>query len=400
MNFVFISPHFPTCFYNFCKELKNLGWNVLGIGDAPYYELSEECKASLTEYYLCFDMNNFDNEVNAVRYFENKYGHIDFLESNNEYWLEKDARLREIFNITTGADTKEVLKFKQKSVQKEYFMKANLKPARWCLPKTRDEVVAFSKIVGFPMFGKPDNGVGAQGTIKIENEDDIDKFMSLKGNSSYILEEFVDGDLVSFDGISNNEGDVLFATQNVFFVPASDIVSGNLDDSYYTNPYPDKHFLEVGKSIVKAFNLKNRFFHIEIFILKDDHPYLGKKGTLVPLEGNMRPAGGFTPDIINFANSLNCYKIYAESVTFNKTNEDLNKEKYYCISVSRRLNYNYINSNEVILQTFKDNIVKYGEFPYAIRDDMGDLYYIAKFKTLKEAQAFDVFVRSKEKKYD
>ena len=32
MNVIFISPHFPHHFYNFCDRLKHLGVNVLGIG--------------------------------------------------------------------------------------------------------------------------------------------------------------------------------------------------------------------------------------------------------------------------------------------------------------------------------------------------------------------------------
>ena len=57
-NFIFISPHFPSSYWRFCLALKNNGFNVLGIGDAPYNELSEECKYALTEYYCCHDMEN------------------------------------------------------------------------------------------------------------------------------------------------------------------------------------------------------------------------------------------------------------------------------------------------------------------------------------------------------
>ena len=35
-NFIFISPNFPTNYWQFCRELKNDGMNVLGIGDQPY----------------------------------------------------------------------------------------------------------------------------------------------------------------------------------------------------------------------------------------------------------------------------------------------------------------------------------------------------------------------------
>ena len=85
-NFVFISPHFPNTYYRFVQGLAKNGFRVLGIGDCPYDQLSNELKQSLTEYYACYNMENFEEEAKAVAYFENKYGHIDYLESNNEYW--------------------------------------------------------------------------------------------------------------------------------------------------------------------------------------------------------------------------------------------------------------------------------------------------------------------------
>ena len=39
MNFVFVSPHFPKTYWNFCERLHRNGANVLGIGDAPFDEI-------------------------------------------------------------------------------------------------------------------------------------------------------------------------------------------------------------------------------------------------------------------------------------------------------------------------------------------------------------------------
>ena len=41
-NVVFISPNFPTNYWQFCRELRNNGLNVLGIGDQPYDDLKPE----------------------------------------------------------------------------------------------------------------------------------------------------------------------------------------------------------------------------------------------------------------------------------------------------------------------------------------------------------------------
>ncbi len=98
-NFIFISPNFPTNYWQFCRELKNDGMNVLGIGDQPYDELRPELKDSLNEYYKVGSLENYDEVYRAVAFFAFKYGRIDWLESNNEYWLERDAALRTDFNI-------------------------------------------------------------------------------------------------------------------------------------------------------------------------------------------------------------------------------------------------------------------------------------------------------------
>ena len=93
MNFVFVSPQFPKTYWNFCDRLKHNGVNVLGIGDSGYDEIPDVLKERLTEYYRVDNMENYDEMLRAMGFFTFKYGKIDWVESNNEYWLEQDARL-------------------------------------------------------------------------------------------------------------------------------------------------------------------------------------------------------------------------------------------------------------------------------------------------------------------
>jgi cysteine synthase len=64
-NFVFISPNFPTNYWQFCRELQGNGMNVLGIGDQPYDELMPELRESLNEYYKVGSLENYDEVYKA-----------------------------------------------------------------------------------------------------------------------------------------------------------------------------------------------------------------------------------------------------------------------------------------------------------------------------------------------
>ncbi len=215
-NIIFISPNFPTNYWQFCKELKNNGMNVLGIGDQPYDELAYEVKNSLNEYYKVHSLENEDEVYRAVAFFAFKYGRIDWLESNNEYWLEKDARLRTDFNIKSGFQIEDIPRVKYKSRMKEYYTKAGIPAARYHMVKDMEGCLAFIKKVGYPVVAKPDNGVGASDTWKIENEEQLQVFMDSRMEwVSYIMEEYVYAEVNSYDAIIDANGKPMFETGNV-----------------------------------------------------------------------------------------------------------------------------------------------------------------------------------------
>lgn len=395
-NFIFVSPHFPDSYWKFCMALKSHGFNVLGIGDAPYNELPEQCKYALEEYYLCSFMDTFENEKRAVQYFRDKYGEIEYIESNNEYWLIKDARLRDVFGIKTSFNENDLAWKMQKCNQKEYFIRAGLKPARYIVTKDHDLLKEFASKVGFPIFAKPNVGVGAQGGKKIDNEIElIDFATSLPPEKEYIFEEYIKGELYSYDGVTNSQGKVIFNTCHYFATPTFDVVNSSTDDMYCCLPKIPDALLEAGRKSVEAFGLNRRLFHFEFFKLTEDHPYLGPKGTFVPLESNFRVAGAYTPDLIDFANSIDIYQLYADVMAYDENRQNMDLEKYYACSAHRRYMYKYLHSKEEIIEKYKNSLCFYGEFPYALRDDMGDSFFVAKFKSWEEVEEFDNFVRCK-----
>lgn len=396
MNFIFISPHFPKTYWNFCDRLRCNGVNVLGIGDAPFDEIPYELKDCLTEYYRVDNLGNYDEMVRAVGYFTFHYGKIDWLESNNEYWLEMDAQLRTDFNITTGAQNDFIERIKFKSKMKESYRAAGVPVARHHMVCTIDAARAFIRTVGYPVIVKPDNGCGAEATYKLKNEDDLQNFFAHLPAIPYIMEEYINGTIVSFDGVADSHCVPLFYTSNVFPTPLLDIVSQKGDLAYWTQKSIPAALKDVGFRTIKAFGAKSRFFHCEFFQLNEDKPGLGKKGDYVALEVNMRPAGGYTPDMINFANSVDCYQIWADMVCYDEVRHlDLNGPKYYCVYASRRDCHSYKHSHEQILARYGSRLKMCDELPLALRLDMGDRMYTANVRTSVERDAFIRYVQQR-----
>ena len=237
MNFVFISPHFPHTYWNFCQRLKQNGVTVLGIADAPYESLPHELKESLTEYYRVGSLENYDEVYRAVAYLAFRYGRIDWIESNNEYWLAQDAKLRTDFNVTTGIQTDRIRAIKEKSEMKKYYAKGQVPTARQIsAAEGEDAVRQFAAKTGYPIIAKPDVGVGASGTYKIHDDAELKQFYEAEPHyNSYVVEEFITGEICSYDAVIGREGEPIFESMTVWPPSIMDIVNKKLDLSYYVD---------------------------------------------------------------------------------------------------------------------------------------------------------------------
>lgn len=387
-NFIFISPNFPANYWMFCRELKKNGLNVLGIGDQPYDELSTELKDSLNEYYKVSSLENSDEVYRAVAFLTYKHGRIDWLESNNEYWLERDARLRTDFNITSGFQVQDIPHIKFKSRMKEYYKKTGIPVARYHMVDTLENCLEFAAQVGYPVVAKPDNGVGASHTFKIEDESQLKQFFGVKWpDTVYIMEEFVDGEVNSYDAIIDSNGEPMFETGNVTPMSIMDIVNHDDNSIFYILKNLPEDTRAAGRATVKSFGVKSRFVHFEFFRLLKDQEGLGKKGDLVALEVNMRPSGGVTPDMIDFAHSTDVYKIWADMIAFDRSTMPVG-EHAYCAFAGRRDGKDFALDHKGIMEKYGSNIKMAERIPEVLSGAMGNQMYVAVFKTQKEMDAF------------
>ena len=393
MNFIFISPNFPHTYWQFCDRLRGNGVNVLGIGDAPYDGLEAPLKAALTEYYKVDSLENYDQVYRAVAFFAFKYGKIDWIESMNEYWLEQDARLRTDFHVTTGIRSDRISFIKEKSLMKRLYLDAGIPTARQHVVSTREAALAFLDEVGYPVIVKPNIGVGANDTWKLENEEELNAFYDRLPAVPYVMEEFIEGIIVSYDAILDSRCEPLFENMNVFPTPVMDIVNQNLDLNYYATSQVPEALRALGRRTVKAFGVDRRFVHLEFFQLTKARKGLGEVGDFVGLEVNMRPAGGYTPDMMNFAHSTDVYKIYADMVSYDERRLPTSPEQYYCVYASRKDGHSYTHTHEEIMARYGADMVMQEEMPPINWPQMGRYMYTARLKTYEETQAFIDFVQ-------
>ncbi|ULO10168.1 ATP-grasp domain-containing protein [Paenibacillus sp. 19GGS1-52] len=388
MNFIFFSPHFPKNSADFCYHLHAQGATVLGIGDIEYTHLEDKLKASLTEYYKVNDLESYEEILRAVGFFTHKYGKIDRFESLNEYWLELDAQIRTDFNIY-GTKTDFVYNLKQKSKMKEFFHKSGVSTVQFSTGTTRESVEAFIQNTGFPLVVKPDLGSGASMTYKINNLEELDHFFNTKpADVAFIIEEFIDGIILTYDGLVDINGEVRFAVSHLFENSVMDVVNNNDHLTYYCLKDISPEVESAGRGILKAFEIKERFFHIELFKSNKD-------GRIIALEVNMRPPGAWMTDAINFTYDVDIYKEWASMIVHNEVGGPY-EGKYYTGYASRKQHKHYVHSHEDILHTFGPQIVNYNEIEEVFSRAMGNSAYQFRSGQLEEVRNIVNYVQQEE----
>lgn len=386
MNYIHLSPHFPPNYYLFSVHLSRLGVNVLGLADEPYELLRPELRGALAEYYRVDDLHNYDQLLRACGHFTHRYGKLDRVDSHTEYWMETEAYLRTDFNIP-GPKVENLEALKRKSRMKRVFAHAGVAVARGEVIHTIQHARRFIDQVGYPVVAKPDVGVGAANTFRIGDAKELERFFATKPPVDYMMEEFVEGPISTFDGLTDKEGNLVFFSSLRYNRNIMEVVNEDDDIYFYTLREIPADLEESGRRVLKAFDVRERFFHFEFFRSDRD-------GRLIALEVNMRPPGGPTVDLWNYANEIDMYWEWANIVVNNRFVEDYIR-KYHGCYVSRKYNKNYAHSHEEIMDAFGHCIAHQMEMPTVFSLAMGNYAYLIRTPDLAEAIAAAEFIQEK-----
>jgi biotin carboxylase len=375
MDFLYISPEFPPYSEMFVQSLNRQGIRVWGVGETDFYDMPAPLRAAL-RWYVRTDLNDPDAVRQAVERLlaaQAELGlvpHIDRVESHNEQWLRLEGLINADFGIP-GVRPGELDRLKKKSAMKSVFKASGFPVAEGGLIHSVAHGLELAEAMGFPLILKPDEGVGAGGIYRVENRSDLEAVMS-RISGPYLIERFIHAPIVTYDGLTDGNGQVVFENSLTYGDGVLEYVLGK-DTFFYVNRRIPIDLAEAGRSLVAAFDIRGKFFHFEFFRVD---------GAFWPIEINCRPPGGPILDMMNFSADVDLYDAYACMVTGEAVALPREK-KYYCAYMGRR-ERDYAMSHEAIVETFGAALADFAENPPLFQQAMGRWHYILRSSSEEE----------------
>lgn len=311
MNVIFIEPSFPANQAQFVRALHEVGATVIGIGEYPKENLTDDLRRQLTHYEQVPSVVNEDALRNAVKWVQGRVW-VDRLESTVEAHIMTAARVRESCTIP-GTSVRTAYLCRDKPAMKEVLRAAGIPCAQSTAASSADEVRAFAAQVGYPLILKPRDAAGASGTHKADNPEQLESAIRVTGvdrGAGLAVEEFIEGhegfyDTISVNGevvhefVSHYYPNVLEAMRTRWISPQF-IATNRLDSAADYDEVKD-----MGRRVIRALGIGTSATHMEWFF--------GPKG-LKFSEIGCRPPGVRAWDLYAAGNDMDIYREWAMAV--------------------------------------------------------------------------------------
>jgi hypothetical protein len=363
MNVVFLSPAFPPTAPDFCAALAKQGVTVLGVGDEPLGD-DHPVRRSLHSYVYEPRMGEYPVLRDTVRDLAERFGRIDRVDSNGEHWLVAEAKLRDDFGIP-GLGSEVLHRHRSKLWMAQTFGAAGIAYPPTLLAADATHVRRFAKQHGYPLVFKPETGSGAVDTLTVANDGELETALEL---TAHVVQPFIDAPIITYDGLTDRNGGVVFSTSHVYDTGIMQVRRKELDGHYLSLRELPTGLEEMGRRAVAAFDVRERFFHLELFHLPD--------GSFTALEMNLRPPGGFTTELMNAALGLDVYALWASVLSGAHEGAVPFERRYHTAHAGRRAGRHYRYGTKDLLAELGESLLCERAVPPAFAATMGDIAYL------------------------
>lgn len=373
MKVLFLSPNFPPTAPPFCAALANEGVTVLGIGDEQLTAERQQA-AKLARYLYEPRMGEHPELLRAARTLSEEYGPFERIEHDGEHWLEAAARLRDELGVP-GLSAAELAPQRSKLGMAGIFGRAGIPYPPSVSAKDPTAVRRLGERYGYPLVFKPDVGSGALSTFTVGSEGELSVALSSEPES-HLVQPFISGQIITFDGLADRDGGILFWTSHVYDTGIMQVRRGELDGHYYSLRELPPGLEAVGRRAVAAFDVRERFFHLEFFANED--------GSFTALEMNLRLPGGFTPDLMNAACDIDVYALWAAMLAGRDLRNFTFERRYHTAHAGRRAGRSYRLDTATLLRELGDTLLMERPISPHFAATMGDTAYLLKHRELSE----------------
>jgi len=376
MNFLFLSPFFPPSAARYCRALAHRGFRVLSIGDQPVDNQPPALNNVLGDYIFEPQMSEYSALHAATRGLVARHGALHRLDSNGEHWLEFEGRLRDDFGVS-GLSHARTLELRSKRAMSRVFERAGIAHPKTIPAVDRAQLLDLAVVPGFPLVLKPDSGSGAVDTFTVKDESELHAALA-RDLSGHVAQPFVPGQIVTFDGLTDSAGRILFCTSHAYDHGIMQVRQGELDGHYYSLRELPPELERVGQHAVAAFELRERFFHLELFDRAD--------GTYVALEMNVRPPGGFSVEMMNAACNIDLFDLWAAVLSGAAVGGFRYERRFHTAHAGRRNGRSYRLTGPELERSLGDTLFAVEAVPDAFASTMGNVAYLLKHPDLSVLQ--------------
>ncbi|MBX7153855.1 MAG: ATP-grasp domain-containing protein [Candidatus Kapaibacterium sp.] len=282
----------------FIQEAHRLGWNVYLMTEEKYLKEAWE-REYLKDVFAVPDL--YDEKVvrNVVTYLSRQIK-FDKIIGLGEFDIEVAAALREHTRIAGMGETT-ARYFRDKLAMRMKAKEEGILVPSFVRILNHAEVKEFMDKTPAPLVFKPRMGASSAKVRKIFHPDELWTEVEKLGDkqSSYLLEEYIPGDVYHVDSVVWNYKPA-YASVSKYGMPMLDL---NTTGGIFTTRQiklgsPDEKALQkINAEVIKAFGLKQGTTHIEYIKSKED-------GKFYFLEAGARVGGARIPDVIWHATGL------------------------------------------------------------------------------------------------
>lgn len=321
MNIVFVEPAFPRNQRRFVAALAAVGAEVIGVGETPEDQLDEELRSWMRGYYRVSNVTDVGQLDAAVAWAQDRVW-VDRLESTIESHQMAAAQVREARGIP-GTSVRTTWLCRDKPSMKQVLREAGVPTAASTAADSADEVRAFARQEGYPLILKPRAGAGAQGTVRVDTDTELEAAMASFGDADSIaVEEFVEGhegfyDTIAVDGhvahdwATHYYPTVLEAMRHRWISPQF-VTTNRIDQAPF---YAEVR--ELGARVIAGLGIETSATHMEWF--------MGPKGLRFS-EIGCRPPGVGAWDLYSAANDVDVYREWAHTIVHGHPDRPLSRQ--------------------------------------------------------------------------